>query len=121
HLGYLRFPSPVSHTREFFLSKEAPRLLVVDRVGATGRHSLVWRFHLDPAVTPTLHDRDVRLSTGSREVWLLTNAVTARFSVALEPGWVSPRYGVKVPTTVLVWRTSAAQPIVAFFLFAESL
>jgi uncharacterized heparinase superfamily protein len=119
HRGYERLSSPVSHTRELFLSRTAPRLLVVDRVGMNGTHSLVWRFHLDPAVTATVHDVDVRLVAGHREAWLLTDAVTGTFSLSVEPGWVSPSYGVKVPTTVVVWRTSAAQPIVASFLFAE--
>ena len=119
HRGYQRLSSPVSHTREFFLSLSAPRLLVVDRVDMNGTHSLVWRFHLDPAVTATVHDVDVRLVAGHREAWLLTDAVTGTFSLSVEPGWVSPSYGVKVPTTVVVWRTSAAQPIVASFLFAE--
>jgi hypothetical protein len=42
------------------------------------------------------------------------------FQPSLEPGWVSPSYGVKVPTTVLVWRASARLPIVGSYLFAES-
>jgi hypothetical protein len=35
-------------------------------------------------------------------------------------GWVSPSYGVRVPTRVLVWRTHADVPLTVSFLFAES-
>ncbi len=62
----------------------------------------------------------MRLTCGDRVVWLLPDETAARWTLTLEPGWVSPGYGVKVPTTVLVWKTHAALPIDASFLFAES-
>ena len=60
------------------------------------------------------------LASGDRVVWLLPDDTAARWTLTLEPGWVSPGYGVKVPTTVLVWKAHAALPIDASFLFAES-
>jgi hypothetical protein len=97
-----------------------PRVLVCDRVAGSGNHALVWRFHLDPAVTPQLRGTDVCLSCDGRTVWLLPDDTAATFSLAVEPGWVSPSYGVKVPTAVLVWRATAAVPIEASYLFAET-
>jgi uncharacterized heparinase superfamily protein len=120
HSGYARLVSPVSHTRALFVDKELPRVLVWDRVGGSGTHALVWRFHLDPAVTPLARGTDVRLSGGGRTVWLLPDDTAATFSLSVEPGWVSPSYGVKVPTAVVVWRATAAVPIEASYLFAET-
>ena len=120
HSGYTRLAAPVSHTRGFFVDKEAPRVLVHDRVGGAGHHALVWRFHVDPAVTPEVEGCDVRLSRDGRTVWLLPDDTAATFSLSVEPGWVSPSYGVKVPTMVLVWRAAVTVPIEASYLFAET-
>jgi hypothetical protein len=37
---------------------------------------------------------------------------------ALEPGWVSPSYGVKVPATVIVWKGTATLPLAASHWFS---
>ena len=129
HRGYARLASPVHHTRAFFLDTCAPRVLVSDRLDGSGEHALVWRFHLDPSVTAhvdgphhgvDLVDGAVRLACGGRDVWLLPDAHAAHFALSLQPGWVSPSYGVKLPTTVVVWETTAQLPVAASFLFAES-
>lgn len=120
HRGYDRLPEPVRHVRAITVDAHAPRVLVRDSLDGRGHHDLVWRFHLDPRVTATSHGNDVRLSSGGAEVWLqprLDHPV--RLAFAFEGGWVSPSYGVKVPTTVLTWRGSAALPIKMSFLFAE--
>jgi uncharacterized heparinase superfamily protein len=119
HRGYERLPSPVSHTRECFLDKTRPRVLVRDFLDGAGEHRVVWRFHLAPAVTACIDAGDVRLSGKAGTSWLLPN-LPAGFDLSLEPGWVSPSYGVKVPTTVLVWRASARLPLAASYVFAES-
>ena len=119
HRGYERLPSPVSHTRECFLDKTQARVLVRDRLDGSGEHRVIWRFHLDPAIGACIDGADVRLSGDSGTSWLLPSLPTG-FQPSLEPGWVSPSYGVKVPTTVLVWRASARLPIVGSYLFAES-
>jgi hypothetical protein len=120
HSGYRRLASPVSHTRAFFVDKALPRVLISDRVGGTGLHALVWRFHLDPAVTAEVRGTDVCLGCDGRAVWLLPDETAATFSVSVEPGWVSPSYGVKVATAVVVWRVTTAVPIEASYLFAET-
>jgi uncharacterized heparinase superfamily protein len=120
HTGYLRLDAPVSHTREFYLSKEAPRLLVRDRLGTDAPHRFTWRFHLDPAVTASAHGADLRLTAGGRDVWLLPDRTASGFALSLEDGWVSPSYGVKVPTTVITWTVTSGDPIIASYLFAES-
>jgi uncharacterized heparinase superfamily protein len=120
HSGYARLQPPVTHTRQCFVDKWLPRVLIRDRVDGAGDRVLVWRFHLDPAVTPEVDGADARLSHDGKVVWLLPDATTAAFSLSLEAGWVSPSYGVKVPTKVLVWRATAQVPLDASYLFAES-
>jgi uncharacterized heparinase superfamily protein len=120
HRGYARLAPPVAHAREFYLDKRTPRLLVRDRLETSARRTFTWRFHLDPAVTPSVSAGDVRLTSTGGEVWLLPDAVAAAFTLTIEPGWVSPSYGVKVPTSILIWKTSSAEPLVASYLFAES-
>ena len=120
HSGYLRLPAPVAHRRAFHASRTAPRVLVRDRLEGAGRHSFVWRFHLDPAVVPRIEGGDVRLTVGGRDVWILPGEAALDCALSLQPGWVSPSYGVKVPTTVVVWATDADADLSASFLFAES-
>jgi hypothetical protein len=120
HSAYRRLPSPVSHTRSCFVDQQRPRALVLDRLDGSGEHSLVWRIHLDPAITPELDGRDARLSSRNGTVWLLPDAALGAFSISIEPGWVSPSYGVKVSTAVLAWRGTVRVPIEASFLFSET-
>jgi hypothetical protein len=120
HSGYTRLAAPVIHTRAFYVDKAAPRVLVCDRVEGTGQHALVCRFHLDPAVRAEVQGTDVCLSGDSRAVWLLPDDDTAAtLTLSVEAGWVSPSYGIKVPTTVLVWNATVAVPLEASYLFAE--
>ena len=118
HRGYQRLASPVSHVRECIVDKTAPRVTVRDRLDGAGTHAVAWRFHLDPRVSAALDGRDVRLSCDSRDVWLRSD-LPSTFNVSLEPGWVSPSYGVKVPATVVVWQGTATLPIEASHVFGN--
>ena len=119
HSGYRRLSSPVTHTRAFYVDKTIPRVLVCDRVDGGGTHALVWRFHLDPAVRAELEGADVCLSGNGSRVWLLPDAGAAACTLSVEAGWVSPSYGIKIPTTVLVWTAKVTVPIESSYLFAE--
>lgn len=120
HRGYERLPDPVTVGRELQLDRQRPVVAVRDTLTGRGVHDLVWRFHLDPAVTARLDGGDMQLTSGRHEVWLLPDRTAAAFSAALEEGWVSPSYGVKRPTTVVVWRVKAAVPLTAAWVFADS-
>lgn len=118
HRGYERLSSPVHHTRTIIVDKDAPRVAVHDRLSGVGTHDATWRFHLDPATTVELVGRDVRIASGPREVWL-THASTATLGVALEDGWVSPSYGVKIPSIVVMLKGTVTMPFDASFGFAS--
>jgi hypothetical protein len=120
HDGYERLTYPVTHTREFVLDRERARVFVRDSLTGTGWRQLSWRFHLDPAISPEYDGRTVRLSNGAREIWMIPGVSALDARLDIEDGWVSPSYGVRVQTKVLVWRTRASLPVTASFLFAES-
>ncbi len=120
HDGYERLTYPVTHTRECVLDRTHPRVLVRDSLTGAGWRELTWRFHLDPAITPYVDSRGVRLSDGAREVWVIAGVSPTDVLLDIEDGWVSPSYGVRVPAKVLVWRTRGSLPITVSFLLAES-
>jgi len=120
HDGYQRLEQPVTHARECLLDRQAPRVLVRDTLTGRGEHELTWRFHLDPALRLEPHGSDVRLVAAGREVWVLPDERAAGMTFDIEDGWVSPSYGVRVPTRVLVWRARAGVPLTVSYLFAES-
>ena len=120
HDGYMRLPSPVTHTRECVVDRELPRVLLRDTLTGTGSHTLKWRFHLDPSVAAERRDGDVRLSSGDREVWLLLDERASVMTFAIEDGWVSPSYGVRAAAKVLVFEDHVSLPVRVSFLFAES-
>jgi len=120
HDGYQRLEQPVAHTRECLLDRQAARVLICDTLTGRGEHEFTWRFHLDPAVTPERRGSDVRLTAAGRDVWLLPDERAAGLGFTIEDGWVSPSYGVRVPTRVLVWRLRASVPLTISYLFAGS-
>jgi hypothetical protein len=119
HSGYERLADPVRHVRTFAVDRTNPRVLVSDRLDGRSTPPLTWRFHLDPAVSAHADGYDVRLSRDSVEVWLLPVESAPQLTLSLEGGWVSPSYGVKVPTTTVVWKGVMPLPAGMSFLFAE--
>ena len=59
------------------------------------------------------------MTNGDRIVWLLPLDAMPALALSLEDGWVSPRYGVKAATHVIVWKGTAAVPFEAAFLFTD--
>lgn len=124
HRGYARLPSPLVHVREIVFHKAAPRVAIRDsfeRAGeGSGIHRLTWRFHLDPAVRAALAPAGVRIDGGDRTVWLLPVLLPPGAALRLEEGWVSPSYGVRTRTSVVVLEATVRVPQAAAFLFADA-
>jgi Heparinase II/III-like protein/Heparinase II/III N-terminus len=119
HSGYTRLPSSVLHTRAFFVHRQLARVAVRDHVKGSGDHKLVWRFHLDPEITPAVDGTDVRLASPQGDAWLMAVDGTSGVTPKIEAGWVSPSYGIKVPAAVVVIETRAVLPVLASWLFAD--
>lgn len=124
HSGYERLADPVTHMRRIAVDRERPVVFVCDRMSGRGQHRLIWRFHFDPAVRVEMDGQDICVSAGgavgpgSPTVWLMPGAGATLFTQSIEDGWVSPRYGVKVPVKVAVWQGVATTPMEATFVIA---
>ncbi len=118
HSGYERLSPPVSSRREIALDKRTGLVVFRDHLAGKGRRRLVWRFHLDPAVSAHAVERDVRLMAAGRTAWLALVDEPDDLATHLDDGWVSPRYGVKVPATVVVFERVCALPATLAYVFA---
>jgi len=120
HRGYARLAAPVVHTREILLHKTAGRVAIRDTVEGVGTHRLVWRFHLDPALDAAVQGDGVRLRRKDQVVWFLPVVLPAAAALRIEDGWVSPSYGVKHATSVIVVDATAPVPMSAVYLFTTT-
>jgi hypothetical protein len=119
HGGYARLSPPVMPSREILVERDAPRVVVRDRIDGAGVRTVVWRFHFDPSVTAALSGDDCCLTHSTGEVWMLSIG-EAPGRPRLDEGWVSPSYGVRHHTSVLVVEYRGALPISPGWLFAEA-
>ncbi|PYR15190.1 MAG: hypothetical protein DMF94_32595 [Acidobacteria bacterium] len=119
HDGYARLSPSVMPSREILLARRAPRVVVRDRIEGAGRRTIIWRFHFDPSVKAELADGDCRLTNRAADVWMLPIG-DACGSWRLDKGWVSPSYGVRHDTSVLVIEYDGSLPISPAWLFAEA-
>jgi uncharacterized heparinase superfamily protein len=119
HGGYTRLSPPVMPSREIFVEAHAPRIVLRDRIEGSGTRSVCWRFHFDPSLTATLTDGDCRLERAGREAWLLSIGGGPGVS-RLERGWVSPSYGVRHETSVLVIEYGGPLPVASSWLLSDA-
>ena len=76
-------------------------------------------FHFDPLIAPELTDGDCRLIAHAGDLWLLPIG-DAPGSYRLDRGWISPSYGVRHETSVLVIEYRGPLPVSASWLFADA-
>jgi hypothetical protein len=108
HDGYRRLDPAVVHERGFELDAASAELRISDRL--TGRGTVTARclVHLAPDTRPT--------AIGGHAFSLCDGAVKLEFSgdgieVGIEPGEVSPSYGVRESAPVIVARVSGKLPL----------
>lgn len=119
HSGYQRLASPVRVTRAIALATGEPLVAVQDVLDGRDTHVVEWRFPLDPDLRAEIRGNDVRFEHGGRERWLLP-ASDLLAPWRLEPGWVSPSYGVRRETQVLALRATLRLPQRLSYLFAPA-
>ncbi|MGH3072963.1 MAG: heparinase II/III family protein, partial [Gaiellaceae bacterium] len=98
HRGYRRLASPVTPVRAVRLDPAAHRLEIMDEFEGDGEHEVVVPFHLAPGVQVS-EDRPGRLllDAGGRAFALAWSDPDA-WEAVLGDAWVSPSYGVRVPS-----------------------
>ena len=105
HHGYERLPQPVTHERHFRFCRANGLLLITDRVEGDGAHDLAWHFHLAPGVE-IAGEAPGRFVFGNGVVLTYDSALSA----AVEAGWYSPSYGVRIPALTLALAARADIP-----------
>ncbi|MBM3214395.1 hypothetical protein FJZ36_05725 [Candidatus Poribacteria bacterium] len=105
HDGYRRLPHPVTHRRRFMLSRTTDQLVVQDELEGIGEHSIRWLAHLEPGVQVRAEGRRAVL-----EFQGVCVALDADFDMTVEPCEISPSYGVRVASQVLVGAFQARLP-----------
>ncbi len=109
HHGYESLPQPAVHTRRIELDAAGRSLLIIDAVASSGPHELVWTF-------PVAAGADAEVDAGGdpgRAVARFASGVALEFEAAgvefaIEPGWVSPSYGVRVAVPFVRGRRRSA-------------
>jgi hypothetical protein len=101
HTGYHRLACPVSHRRTFYFDKRREQLQITDILHGTGRHTADWYVHFDHGISVESVDANTFVAHAD-EVKLLLRVVADPSLVAeIQDGWVSRRYGVKLPAKIL--------------------
>ena len=120
HEGYRRLPDPVTHVREFRFSKKPIQWLVIDELMGSQAHDVDWYFHLGVGVRIDLGGKPILeslheglLIRGHHDDQIIfrlcdqMNGMTAE----LIDDWISPRYGVKIPSSTIHLRTRMVLPL----------
>jgi uncharacterized heparinase superfamily protein len=96
HHGFETLDPPAVHTRRFEFDCAARTLLIRDTVASSGSHSLEWTFPLMPCQAVARDGGATAEFEGGR---LVIEADGLEF--AIEDGWFSPSYGVRMRSPVI--------------------
>lgn len=111
HDGYARLPDAVRHRRELLFDKAECRLTVSDLLECGGAHRVECFWHFaEPVSVAVDGDGTVLAKKGGRRLRVIPQfpvplkAAVYCADASLPAGWISRRFGVKEPTTTVVWR-----------------
>lgn len=110
HDGYERLAAPVVHRREIMLDTRRQLIEVTDILRGAGEHDVrrSWHFAEDCQVDRT--GAALRISAGHTQVLFepqeeLSEVHVHRGGTAEQGGWISRRFGHKVPATTVHWHS----------------
>ncbi|MEX0900013.1 MAG: alginate lyase family protein [Gammaproteobacteria bacterium] len=111
HDGYTRLADPVRHRRRVLFIKPA-LWLVVDDLTGDDTHALDLRFQFGEGakVAPSAGGGWSRVTVGDAGAWLKTFSA-ANVAIRVDEGWVSERYGHRVPAPALSTSARARLPL----------
>ncbi len=137
HYGYQRLSQQVTVRRDLQLNRAQNSLQVCDTLTGRDAVRVEWNFTLAPGITPVeLSSADAsRMPLAPPEenmkphsAWLLGPMVMqlwiegdTTLGAHVEPGWFAPRYGHRVPISVLCLTGSFPMPLRIAFAFAPAL
>jgi uncharacterized heparinase superfamily protein len=120
HSGYRRLDPPATPVRAIRLDKQRHALVIEDRFEGSGGHPARIPFHLAPGAK--IVDTDALgwvLEAGGRRFRVV--AADDGWTRAVQQAWVSPSYGVKAPTSALVFSTDGLRPLRVAFIPEQTL
>lgn len=105
HDGYRRLHDPVTHRREIRLNKSQRTLTVTDTLECRDRHEAEIFWHFSPTCALTV-DQTVTATHNGARIVLRGNAefIGVVADEAAPAGWISPAFGIRVPTTTVIDR-----------------
>jgi Heparinase II/III-like protein len=101
HTGYHRLAGSVSHRRVFCFDKRANTVEVTDTLRGRGEHSAEWYFHYDHGVDVERINDSLFLAHSGGVTLQMALESTLSLDTTVEEGWVSRRYGQKLPAKIL--------------------
>ena len=103
HDGYQRLTDPVTHRREVSLDKSRRLVTVTDTLECRDRHEVEIFWHFSQACTVTVGAAAVAVNGSTSIVLRGEGSFIERSGDEKGPaGWISPSFGVRIPTTTLV-------------------
>ena len=131
HDGYGRLSSPVSHKRRLLYCKPE-YWIVVDELRGSGSHTFDFHYHFSPELVldvldvRSTQDKPFEIVAHAQDSGLLfffdatssLRAAVVRGQNAPIQGWVSSRYGVKQPASVLCANVECSLPLLAATIMA---
>lgn len=106
HTGYQRLESPVTPVRTIILDKSINGLAIIDELEGDGEHEVRIAYTLAPDIRPVQSEDGTWQLIGSTATFMLTMISDTQWQITIEDGWVSPSYGIKLPTKVLAFTAS---------------
>lgn len=111
HNGYRRLTAgPIIHRRTFALG-ETGCIGITDELQGSGQHRFEWFLHLAPGTEVIRASGDdfelTRQGAGLKLRWDTDTAL----AIAVEPGWVSERFGWREEAPVIVARAQVQAPV----------
>ncbi|MBI4379400.1 MAG: alginate lyase family protein [Nitrospinae bacterium] len=116
HYGYKRLKGPVIHRREIYFDKREKRWQIKDRLEGEGEHLIECFYHFPPSVNVKQVSNLEFLISGNKVCINLRlnpnfNSELQTLNSELRSGWVSPSYGIKVPSFFAVYSLTARLPV----------
>jgi hypothetical protein len=113
HDGYARLEDPVVHRREIVFDPVHQNIEVADMLRCEGEHTARRAWHFAEDCVVERHGEGLRINAGRTEVFMeplepLERIEIHRGGTADQGGWISRRFGLKVPGTTVLWHSRVA-------------
>ncbi|MBC8027910.1 MAG: alginate lyase family protein [Steroidobacteraceae bacterium] len=110
HDGYARLEDPLVHRREIVFDAANQTIEIVDVLRCESGHAAVRAWQIAEDCQVEKHGEGLRITTGRTEVLMeplepLERVEIHRGGTADQGGWISRRFGLKVPGTTVLWHS----------------